>query len=33
MANKSIFADAQNGLLRNLKPLDLIGFMQILFDK
>ena len=33
MANKSIFADAQNGLLRNLKPLDLIGFMQILFDQ
>lgn len=33
MANKSIFADSQNGLLRNLKPLDLVGFMQILFDK
>lgn len=33
MANKSIFADAQNGLLRNLKPIDLIGFMQIVFDK
>ena len=33
MANKSIFADSQNGLLRNLKPLDLIGFMQMLFDK
>jgi hypothetical protein len=33
MANKSIFADTANGLLKSMKPLDLIGFMQILFDK
>lgn len=33
MPNKSIFSDSVNALMKGSKPLDLVGFMQILFDK
>ncbi|MBQ0161082.1 MAG: hypothetical protein KBT28_10760 [Bacteroidales bacterium] len=33
MANQSIFTDSVNSLMKGSKPLDLVGFMQILFDK
>ena len=33
MPNKSIFSDSVNTLMKGSKPLDLVGFMQILFDK
>lgn len=33
MANKSIFVDNINGVLRNLPPMDLIKSMQITFDE
>ena len=33
MANKSIFVDNINGVLRNMPPMDLIKSMQITFDE
>jgi len=33
MPNKSIFANNESTLLRNMKPLDLIGSMKIMFDE